>query len=1111
MYFRSSRLGVLFWCLASASTVYADVSLSTINVDQTWSPSEGIYTIETGARIYPGVTVTVEPGTQIKFSDGAQLRVDGTLLLNGINNNRINISGATPETSFEGLYIFSGGTITASYVDIVGGTYGINTNGSSSVVTIDSATFDGQYTFPINLGGGTLTVTNSSFSNSDFAGNIDRTATFIHSGNTFNTVVPGWWTSLDTSPDQSRTITGNDGVYYVPLSTIAQRGTLTVEAGVTFYVDHRFPNDPYIQVSGGNLILNGTSSNPVTFYGAGGSCTSTTNTIYLVNQTTNKPTFTANYTVFRDLCGGVSATLANSIAVTDSSFTTISDTVLEVSNAASVALDRVTVTNAVQAFRFNSSTTNPTISASTISTITGSEASIVNDNNTLTIADSTINGASICVDTTQGSTLSIINTKIKQCSAIGIRSQGTNIAPDTISISGSEISESGTGVSLLYALVGTFSGNSFHDNAVGVTINQTPNANMANNWWASTTGPTITTNIGGVGQILEVVNSDGLIYSPWTGADPFPSVSTPSSGGGGSSYIQSEPVVVTAAERSPRDPVIIIPGITGSELYRNYGLKNQIWPNFARALTDNFDTHLAELKLINLKESIKLPIIKGGVILKAPGLKIFDNLIEDLEKVGYREGVDLFLFPYDWRFSNRKNAPLLAEKIDQILVESKKEKVDIIAHSMGGILTKTYIAQSGAEKIDQVFFVGTPHLGAVDSMKTLLQGSNLGFNLIGIPILSKNAVRDLAQTLPSIFELLPSKAYVEQAGPYIFHNNIWLGFDRTKSFIAEQNLSQSMYDDAQALHDELDILNLAQYETYNFVGCGIGKTVTGIKIENNNKYKLLYGTGDETVPIVSASDGNVKQTMYVKNYSHAGLPSVEPVRAVIIELLKGKTISGDGYSDKNCSVSGKAIEIHSPVSLHIYDEDGNHTGPLPDGTIEYGIEGVSYDIIGHEKFAFVPEGGKYRIVNTAEDVGTFDVVISDISEDDEMSNEQVFLDIPVTTMNLMTELRIDDSTDSYIMNIDSDGDGIYDKTLDTKEIPMIKQDEKIEDIPGEQKVQNDIENSDTIVEKEVLVEIQPSELVASTEKLPTKHSLVFIGIVILGLSVFLKNRFYKIK
>lgn len=54
----------------------------------------------------------------------------------------------------------------------------------------------------------------------------------------------------------------------------------------------------------------------------------------------------------------------------------------------------------------------------------------------------------------------------------------------------------------------------------------------------------------------------------------------------------------------------------------------------------------------------------------------------------------------------------LAVMIDSVLRATGAAKVDIIAHSMGGLVTRSFITfTGGADKVDSVLFLATPHLG----------------------------------------------------------------------------------------------------------------------------------------------------------------------------------------------------------------------------------------------------------------------------------------------------------------------------------------------------------------------------------------------------------------
>ena len=125
-----------------------------------------------------------------------------------------------------------------------------------------------------------------------------------------------------------------------------------------------------------------------------------------------------------------------------------------------------------------------------------------------------------------------------------------------------------------------------------------------------------------------------------------------------------------------RDPVIVIPGILGSEK-------------------------------------------KDGKLVLDPIFGTYDNLVATLKRNGYMEGVDLFLFPYDWLASNVDTAKLLKTKIEEIQAKEHWPKVDAVAHSMGGLVAREYIEMlGGANNIDQFITLGTPHNGASEDYLT---------------------------------------------------------------------------------------------------------------------------------------------------------------------------------------------------------------------------------------------------------------------------------------------------------------------------------------------------------------------------------------------------------
>lgn len=334
-----------------------------------------------------------------------------------------------------------------------------------------------------------------------------------------------------------------------------------------------------------------------------------------------------------------------------------------------------------------------------------------------------------------------------------------------------------------------------------------------------------------------------------------------------------------------RNPLILIPGISGSELYHQ---GEEVWMNIGKILTD--DHFLDVLAMNNLGDSL-VPIEVGDIIREKLGVfRIWTQLIHNLEQDGYVEGLDLFVFPYDWRLDNRVNADALANAVDQILQNSPASKVDIIAHSMGGLVSKEYLRQHGEEKVDQLIFLGTPHFGAPKALKILMYGDD--FSTAGI--VNPDSIKRLVANMRTVYQLLPTTsffnaytAYVVDMGDYD-RNGVRgaLNFSQTQTFIGNVGLNTYVRDVANVFHSDLSAWSPSsslQARTHAVVGCAeptIGRIVTFRGFEDDDDVNVQMIDGDETVPLQSAQ-GIANGTTYFlpphKTLPHAGLRDGAPV------------------------------------------------------------------------------------------------------------------------------------------------------------------------------------------------------------------------------------------
>lgn len=149
----------------------------------------------------------------------------------------------------------------------------------------------------------------------------------------------------------------------------------------------------------------------------------------------------------------------------------------------------------------------------------------------------------------------------------------------------------------------------------------------------------------------------------------------------------------------------------------------------------------------------------------------WDKMMLNLENAGYEIDKNLIIAFYDWRKSNIDSANnYLIPAIDKALENSPTGKVNIVAHSMGGLVARAYIQGEGYRgDVNKLIMLGTPNLGSADIYVTWAGGEIpegwtdrqklLARRYIDVLGISNSGVSGDLETvrelIPSIQELLP--------------------------------------------------------------------------------------------------------------------------------------------------------------------------------------------------------------------------------------------------------------------------------------------------------------------------------------------------------------------
>ena len=287
-------------------------------------------------------------------------------------------------------------------------------------------------------------------------------------------------------------------------------------------------------------------------------------------------------------------------------------------------------------------------------------------------------------------------------------------------------------------------------------------------------------------------------------------------------------------ERSPRQPVIFVPGMMGSELWRG---SERLWPNARVMFTQPEIFRYRDGEPMEARGIVGEVVIVPNLVKQQRYGRLGDYLEEALT---YERGRDLLEFAYDWRQDLRISAQRLAEEIE---LKAFKQPITVVAHSLGCMVSRYYIeCLGGKAKVGRLILLGGPHAGYPRAISHLLSGPDLlPFGLLG------EQMRQVIATFPSLYQILPASDYVsDQKGEAI-------DVLSEASWLAEEQ--RPLLADARAFRHELG--SLSSVPTISIFGYGL-KTITDIKVARNRAgkwQKAEYGqqdVGDTDIPESSA-------------------------------------------------------------------------------------------------------------------------------------------------------------------------------------------------------------------------------------------------------------------
>jgi pimeloyl-ACP methyl ester carboxylesterase len=248
-------------------------------------------------------------------------------------------------------------------------------------------------------------------------------------------------------------------------------------------------------------------------------------------------------------------------------------------------------------------------------------------------------------------------------------------------------------------------------------------------------------------------------------------------------------------------PVILVHGVFGARL-RDRDTGKEVWPGgITSLLFTSYDDIALPIDADTLQPAAS-NLEAHAITDRAAGRDFYGAIIRTLATAGgYSKGNPgepvtdgrrrYYILVYDWRQDNVQTARRLDELISRIRTDYADPdlKVDIVAHSMGGLATRYYLRYGTTDVLDgndfpmsdhsttrlrKVILLGTPNLGSVSGLNEFLQGFKVGLRRIPT---------ETFVTMPSAYQLFPHpirSALVSANGEVLdrdlFDVDIWRAF-----------------------------------------------------------------------------------------------------------------------------------------------------------------------------------------------------------------------------------------------------------------------------------------------------------------------------------------------
>ncbi|WP_036667073.1 S8 family serine peptidase [Paenibacillus sp. UNC217MF] len=451
-------------------------------------------------------------------------------------------------------------------------------------------------------------------------------------------------------------------------------------------------------------------------------------------------------------------------------------------------------------------------------------------------------------------------------------------------------------------------------------------------------------------------------------------------------------VSVNVTVDKKRDVVVFVPGFLGSEIVRG---NSTLWPTYLTLDSLDLNDYGNPKDGSTFGSIIKYYNVPNPFNSKRDVAEEFINSLKDM-------GIEVVEAPYDWRRDLRNASSEISKYVDEAFRLSKGQRVTIVTHSTGGIVARHYLLTNpfAKEKVENFINLASPNLGTVRSIKGLVAGDTLGVSTGTFPFDIIRA-KEMVQNMPAVYQLLPGKKFVD-AYQNLYRNqfdftsyylddyregNIVNNYSELKKYISK-NHNKFLYEDPESSNSfRYKIENYAldpSIKEYRIIAHGY-QTITQFKKAKLDpyygygldwKYRVLWGEGDDVVPILSANFNDMyNSTNYYTRSRHVGLitkedknddsknrgfyDSLKIIRNIVVD--NRPPLENEFPRISNEQIKAHGIYFEAAGRLTAFDAKGNTAGFNSEGKFINEIPDLAYEVLDNSTFLFVPNGLKLSI------------------------------------------------------------------------------------------------------------------------------------------------------